>query len=150
MTTSIKTLEKNRLRASVYYYKNKEAINQKKKEYYYSHKDEIYAKRKEYYKNRYLNKKYEIQKKSRIFHKERRDRIIKYLGGKCVRCGFNDNRALQVDHINGGGLKERRDTPHFCNAKFENMIYSDTHKYQLLCANCNNIKKYENGEFFKK
>ena len=27
---------------------------------------------------------------------------------KCLKCGFSDRRALQIDHINGGGIKERR------------------------------------------
>lgn len=35
-------------------------------------------------------------------------RMIKKLGGKCVHCGFKDIRALQFDHINGDGYKEKR------------------------------------------
>jgi len=31
---------------------------------------------------------------------------LETLGGKCIKCGFSDSRALQVDHINGGGKKE--------------------------------------------
>lgn len=30
------------------------------------------------------------------------------LGGSCVKCSFLDSRALQIDHINGGGTQERK------------------------------------------
>lgn len=38
-----------------------------------------------------------------------REEVYTILGDSCVRCGFSDKRALQVDHINGGGLQERKD-----------------------------------------
>ena len=70
------------------------------------------------------------------------------LGGICVRCGFSDSRALQIDHINGNGSKLRKKT----SSSYE--LYKDViksvsngeNKYQLLCANCNWIKRFENKE----
>jgi hypothetical protein len=44
----------------------------------------------------------------RRYRKLRRDKIIAYLGGKCIKCGFSDERALQIDHTNGGGSKDVR------------------------------------------
>ena len=69
------------------------------------------------------------------------------LGKKCVRCGFDDIRALQIDHVNGGGRKER--TRIFCNSprRFYRAVAEDREgKYQTLCANCNQIKRAEEGE----
>lgn len=70
------------------------------------------------------------------------------LGGKCVKCGFDDLRALQIDHIKGGGSQERK-TLGF-NGNFHlNVVRShmkEENKYQLLCANCNWIKRHENNE----
>lgn len=76
------------------------------------------------------------------------------LGGKCLRCGFTDERALQIDHVNGGGSKEhhRRQKNgamwrRICLSKYYRLVVNDTTgKYQLLCANCNWIKRTENGE----
>lgn len=57
-------------------------------------------------------------------------------------------RALQIDHINGGGIKERvlyntKDYHRLVLASLENKEL----KYQLLCANCNWIKRHENQEW---
>ena len=70
------------------------------------------------------------------------------MGGKCVRCGFSDPRALQIDHINGGGSKERKERGF--NGNFHRHVLKSfinkENKYQLLCANCNWIKRVENNE----
>lgn len=66
------------------------------------------------------------------------------LGGKCVQCGFEDWRALQVDHIHGDG---RKDIYRYGSRYLYAKIVAENHdKYQLLCANCNWIKRYENKE----
>jgi hypothetical protein len=76
--------------------------------------------------------------------KKIRHEIIMVLGGCCVMCNFSDMRALQIDHINGGGTKEIRS---FSNRmKYYRHVLKNTHKYQLLCANCNWIKRHENKE----
>lgn len=70
------------------------------------------------------------------------------LGGKCVKCGFKDVRALQIDHINGGGSQERKERDfkmNFHKHVLESFIRKEN-KYQLLCANCNWIKRFENKE----
>ena len=80
-----------------------------------------------------------------------RSRSLIYLGGdppKCSKCGFSDWRALEIDHIHGGGNKEHKTTSW---SKFYNQILISTkaeaaQKYQVLCANCNSIKVWENNE----
>lgn len=80
--------------------------------------------------------------------------IFNLLGDKCVHCGFSDWRALQIDHVNGGGTKERRNTrTHFSNNLYYyykhvlEQIKGGSKDYQLLCSNCNWIKRWENREF---
>jgi hypothetical protein len=71
-----------------------------------------------------------------------RKRVLTKLGGKCVRCGFSDWRALQVDHVNrhGNGLT-------FYETYLDILENGDCDgEYQCLCANCNWIKRYENKE----
>ena len=77
------------------------------------------------------------------FRKMRLDALVK-LGGKCCSCGYDDLRALHIDHVNGDGKSERsiRKTVYnrIANGK------TDLSRYQLLCANCNWIKRLENNE----
>lgn len=76
----------------------------------------------------------------------RRANAVAALGGECVECGYDkDIRALQFDHINGGGGKERKSG--IIGAAFENaIIRGERDDIQLLCANCNQIKMFESGE----
>lgn len=77
-----------------------------------------------------------LQKKRRV--------LLEEMGGRCVRCGYDaDFRALQIDHSNGGGTAagDNRHT----NA-FYNKVRASLSEYQLLCANCNQIKRIEDGE----
>ena len=80
--------------------------------------------------------------------KKHRDAVIEAMGGMCVVCGFNDPRALQIDHVNGDGYKESRGISHGedYNVKVLKSFLNKENKYQLLCANCNWIKRAENKE----
>lgn len=71
---------------------------------------------------------------------------LKHLGDVCVRCGFSDPRALQIDHVNGGGRQDaaRRSANTYYRAVIKT-VPGET--YQLLCANCNWIKRHENQEW---
>lgn len=74
--------------------------------------------------------------------------IHSLLGGECARCGFADARALQLDHIQGGGARELRKSG---NRRFQyqrvlRSVKAGEMVYQLLCANCNWIKRAERGE----
>ena len=76
-----------------------------------------------------------------------RQKVVELLGGKCKRCGFADSRALQIDHINGGGYQEIK--KNFAKRRYRLVLESvenKENKYQLLCANCNWIKRYEDKE----
>lgn len=91
----------------------------------------------------------------RIYQKEylrkTRNATLEALGGTCVICGFSDKRALQIDHINGGGDKERKEKGF--NGEFHRHVLKSfmkgENKYQLLCANCNWIKRIDNKEHRK-
>lgn len=79
------------------------------------------------------------------YNQKLRFSVLELMGNKCVTCGFNDWRALQIDHINGGGSKVRDG-----QGLYRNLLQLETpelnNKYQLLCANCNFIKRYSNNE----
>ena len=73
-----------------------------------------------------------------------RERVFDVLGSFCVHCGFTDVRALQIDHRYGGGNAERKRITGV--EAFYRRVIKHPEQYQILCANCNWIKRYENGE----
>jgi len=87
----------------------------------------------------------------RITFRKSREMLFHVLGQHtCVKCGFYDKRALQFDHINGGGTKEHKTT--FLNRRIMFYVYYVLHPelaqrtLQVLCANCNMIKRMEKRE----
>ena len=108
-----------------------------------SHQEEIQRKTLNW-KHNHSQRTKEMNAKSRSKIKKE---LFKLLGEKCFRCGFSDIRALQVDHINGA--KEARKSTYRCGNKLYASILRgerNLKNFQLLCANCNWIKRYENGE----
>jgi len=76
-----------------------------------------------------------------------RDKIFLLLGNKCINCGFDNTRILQIDHINGGGSKETKRMSRLSFLKnVLRSIKSKEKKYQLLCPNCNWLKMIEKKE----
>lgn len=66
-------------------------------------------------------------------------------GRVCNRCGYTDIRALQFDHIYGGGGIDRGEKTSYTYYRTILNTAPFT-KYQVLCANCNQIKKETNNE----
>jgi len=84
-----------------------------------------------------------------------RDKVIEKLGGRCSspNCGWinsdgsqgcTDRRCLQVDHVRGDGSSERKNLNYF--QIYQKVLLDAEGRYQLLCANCNWIKKNLNQE----
>jgi RNase P subunit RPR2 len=84
-----------------------------------------------------------MRETNNVSNAKRRAEFIAELGGACVRCGFDDPRALQIDHVNGGGIAELRT---LSGTKYFAKVRANPGDYQLLCANCNWIKRAEQGE----
>ena len=77
---------------------------------------------------------------------ELRKDVIVLLGAKCAECGYDDERALQIDHILGEGNKDRQQYSSVARY-YEHILVNKGRGYQLLCANCNVIKARERGEY---
>lgn len=91
------------------------------------------------------NNKPAIARYARSVRRSIRLEIIEFLGGKCAKCGFSDERALHIDHIHGGGSKEVAGGRLY--SRWHRFIKSPTPDiYQVLCANCNEIKRREQME----
>lgn len=70
-------------------------------------------------------------------------KAIKKLGNQCAKCGFDKIGALQIDHVNGGGCQFRKTSN---LSKTCRLVLKEEGNYQVLCANCNWIKRYTNNE----
>jgi hypothetical protein len=72
-----------------------------------------------------------------------RQQVLTLLGGKCAECGFFDESVLQIDHVQGKrGIKEPTGPQMYAKI----LRNGDKQNYQLLCPNCNWIKRHTNAE----
>lgn len=116
------------------------------KAYYQAHKGECKGYNKLYYETH----KEHVRVYCRNYHQKIKRLILgHYSNGsmKCIRCGFDDIRALSIDHINGGGTKHREVTTKAGIAFYLWLKKNNYPKgYQVLCMNCQWIKRATNGE----
>ena len=74
-----------------------------------------------------------------------RSEMLEAYGSKCECCGEAERMFLQLDHIDGGGTKERKE---FRNVEYLMLDLKKRgwpkEKYRLLCANCN-FGRWMNG-----
>ncbi len=146
-----------------YYAKNRGRLIERAKEYYGKHREERLAYHRRY---RSLNRERVLSSMRASYRKNRRERIeskrkewdllkSEVLGHysnaspKCKRCDVSDIRALTIDHIGGDGRK------HLMNIGIKKggyKLYGWLKKnnypkgFQVLCMNCQFIKRYENNE----
>lgn len=152
------------LRNKLYRLEHKEDISLNKKKYYEEHQleraeycrthtDYTKAKQIEYRlngKSRMATREYRLNHPEKIIAyrlKIKKEVLTHYGLGKCAcaKCGFDDIRALSIDHINGDGYKDRKKKVGvFCY----NWLISNNYPegYQTLCMNCQFIKKVEHNE----
>lgn len=81
---------------------------------------------------------------NKIIQLRARTAAIEILGGKCCKCGFTDLRALQIDHVNSNAKTDKKG--YSLHKKVIQATLNNDNQYQLLCANCNWIKRWTNDE----
>jgi len=94
------------------------------------------------------NKEKHKSLEARWYHNAK-DKAFEILGNKCAVCGFEDRRALQIDHIVAIGDAERRKQNHR-GKKLYRAVMKNPDNFQLLCANHNWIKRTEQNELKKR
>jgi hypothetical protein len=68
---------------------------------------------------------------------------------KCRRCGITDIRCLTLDHINGGGAQHRKQIGQGVRVYKWARHNNYPPIFQVLCMNCQFIKRSENKEWGK-
>jgi len=101
----------------------------------------------------------QVRRQAILYARERnarlRQHILNLYGRKCARCNFSDERALQLDHKKGFAKKYEfngKKYPYRGVILYSRILLGELPQddFQLLCANCNWIKRHENGEFHKR
>lgn len=135
---------------------NPEKYNEKSKKYYRNHREEIKLKSKKYndiHKEEVKLRRKKYNEKNRVPRLEvekTRRRVAKleafnhYTNNniKCLDCGKNDIRVLQIHHMNNDGAKHRKEM-NSGNASLWLKKYNFPEGYQILCANCHLLKHRE-------
>lgn len=121
-----------------YYQNNKKAILERTGKYQKTNRKQANVWSGEWKKN---NRSSE-NSRSMLYRAKRKASILTLLGGCCNVCGLKDIRLLQVDHINGGGTKERNVLGLH---QMHNRIMSNPSEYQLLCVKHNWLKRFDDN-----
>jgi hypothetical protein len=118
--------EKNRRKK--YYAENSQAQKKYGRDYYAENREEILMKQKK----SSTRKEYHRQ-----YYRQLKQRVIDAYGGKCLCCGETHFEFLTIDHINGGGRKDRM--KHKGAGFYAHLEKRGFPKqgYRLLCMNCN-------------
>lgn len=114
-------------------------IAEDKHEWYIDNRDILNNNHRRYYANRRTR----ISEQRAATRQKLRQALLDMFGGVCAYCGFNDTRALHLDHIDGGGVIENKKMG---NLAVYRKALGGAPGYQLLCANYNWIKRIENEE----
>jgi RNA polymerase-binding transcription factor DksA len=133
-----------------WYEKNKEIQREKGRKYYQENKEKRLLNTKEWCKKnpdkvRELSRKKNIKyrEKGKIKRREIKLKIINAYGGKCACCGENIPEFLTLEHIKGGGQKERKAlrSKYSCQSLYKKLINENFPSgYSILCFNCNITK----------
>lgn len=121
--------------------RNNEKIKMQRIAWYYKNHDKCLKRMTEY---RETHREY-LRAVTRLSRVSMRKLLFRELGDKCVHCGFSDVRGLQFDHIKYIGRKNRLSTNEFYYRYAKNIELARK-ELQVLCANCNVIKRVELGE----
>ena len=93
-----------------------------------------------------------LREDSRQYKLKAKETILDRYGRSCIRCGFDDIRALHLDHVNDNGAEERKSLggQKISGANFYLYLIKQglPDGYQTLCANCNFIKQWDRVKRF--
>lgn len=125
--------------------KNSKEGNKRRYNKWYQNNKEAYRPRKATLMRKYRAENPEkYRKQSRDAKARLKAKLFEMYGYECAICGFEDTRALTLDHIKGNGNKERARLG-------ERGVYRravERHRpteYRTLCMNCQFIERSKSG-----
>lgn len=84
----------------------------------------------------YIKNKERVKINSKNYHMKQRKRCIAHYGARCACCGEDRYEFLAIDHINGGGHKQRKEGG---ITKISRWLIANNFPegFRVLCHNCN-------------
>jgi hypothetical protein len=151
-----KSKEKERAHHKAYYQANAEKLKAQMKAYYQANAERIKAQQKAYrqanaerikaYMKVYYQAYYQVnaeRKKAylKAYQQKMKETVLSHYSGgipKCACCGEQNMAFLSIDHIEGGGTKQRRRLQ-LRGIKFYPWLKDNGYPsgYRVLCMNCN-------------
>ena len=118
---------------------NREKVRSTDRIWYARNKDRVNAnRRKEYAKNQQERCEKISQKR-----RERKQKLVDILGGKCADCGYNEFLdALEFDHVRN---KTVQIAPLISGGSWERVL-EEAQKCELVCANCHRVRTAKRRE----
>jgi len=129
---------KNKERAKKKWWTNPEKYRKQQREKYHANIEDSRQRQREYY---WKNAERQ-QGWTRKYTRKLREEVIDGYGGKCSCCGENQFEFLALDHVNGGGNRERQSGKHTYTVYRDVVNRNFPSDYQILCHNCNNAKGF--------
>jgi len=121
---------------------SKQSNRERYKKWYEANKEQARKKKRENMRRYRAENPTKYAEQSRKAKRKIRDQLFDIYGDTCKECGFDDKRALTLDHIQNNGNVERKELG-------ERGVYQRArdnylpNEYQILCMNCQFIKKVE-------
>ena len=116
--------------AKRYARRHPEKVNAANKRYRLAHPEKVQA--------------WEAKREPGKHYRQVKEAIFQKLGKVCRRCGITDPRVLCIDHVNGGGNREVKSMSVY--PYYKKVLNDKDDLYQILCQNCNWIKRHERRE----
>ena len=116
------------------------------KEYRIANRERLNEKKRKWYRDNHWWIRGQMTAYMREKRNALRDAVYNKFGNKCKWCGITDKRVLCIDHVHGGGVVEHRSPKFNICSFYRKVLNNESGVYQLLCHNCNWIKRHENKE----
>lgn len=122
--------------------KNKEKVRQIRKRYVETHREQYNA-----YQKRYAVKLRAIPNHNKVRYQRTKLRALRKISGleipECNRCGCDELRFLEINHKNGGGTRERKQSPTSGLCQEVASGKRETSDLNVLCRVCNAVDYLE-------
>jgi hypothetical protein len=120
----------------------------------HQHSDVKKASDKRYYetqKSRLMKSRLMRRRSNRKGNRKVKEIVFRHYGIACARCGFSDQRALSIDHIEGGGNQHRKAENTGSGSGFYRWLIKNgfPNGFQTLCMNCQFIKNHEQQDILR-
>lgn len=121
-------------------------VNGYNREYYKKNIEKIRARKRENMRRYRAERPERYAEQSRKSKNKLKSTLFDMYGHDCALCGFDDKRALTLDHIKNNGNLERKELGErgvYYKAR-DNYLPDE---YRILCMNCQFIERHKNGNY---